>query len=77
MKILRRVRLPIIFSFASILPPPGKNINLDEALSHNLVQGVDQGQQADEVEGYGENKERGEPVVRLAEHLCLHLLHDM
>ena len=60
-----------------ILPPPGKNINLDEALSYDLVEGVDQGHQADEVEGYGENKEGGEPVVRLAEHLCLHLLHDM
>ena len=73
MKILRRVRLPIILSFASILPPLRKNINLDEALSHNLVEGVDQGHQADEVEGYGDNKE----VVRLAELLCLHLLHDM
>ena len=77
MKILRRVRLPIILSFASILPPLGKNFNSDEALSHNLVEGVDQGQQADEVEGYGDNKEGGEPVVRLAELLCLHLLHDM
>ena len=77
MKILRRVRLSIILSFASILPPLRKNINLDEALSHNLVEGVDQRHQADEVEDYGDNKEGGEPVVRLAELLCLHLLHDM
>ena len=77
MKFLRKVHLPIIFSIASILPPLRKNINLDEALSHHLVEGVDQGQQADEVEGYGDNKEGGDPVVRLAEHLCLHLLHDI
>ena len=76
-KILRRVGLPIIFSIASILPPLRKNINLDEALSHHLVEGVDQGHQADEVEGYADNEEVEDPVVCLAEHLCLHLLHDM